>query len=88
MLEHFTQLTILIIFFIILKERGIYMKLKWALFTAILTIVAVLTGCEPLMVLDPKGPQAERQASDIYVINWNYVVYRYCCFCYFSICVN
>lgn len=41
------------------------MKLKWALFAAILTVVAVLTGCEPLMVFDPKGPQAERQASDI-----------------------
>ena len=41
------------------------MKLKWALFTAILTVTAVLTGCEPLMVLDPKGPQAERQANDI-----------------------
>ena len=41
------------------------MKLKWALFTSILTIMAVLTGCEPVMVLDPKGPQAERQASDI-----------------------
>ena len=41
------------------------MKIKWALFTAILTIMAVLTGCEPVMVLDPKGPQAERQASDI-----------------------
>ena len=27
--------------------------------------MAVLTGCEPVMVLDPKGPQAERQASDI-----------------------
>ena len=64
------------------------MKLKWALFTSILTIMAVLTGCEPVMVLDPKGPQAERQASDIYVIHWNYVVYRYRCFCHFSICVN
>lgn len=41
------------------------MKLKWVLFTTILTIVAILTGCEPVMVLDPKGPQAERQASDI-----------------------
>ena len=41
------------------------MKLKWVLFTSILTIMAVLTGCEPVMVLDPKGPQAERQASDI-----------------------
>ena len=35
------------------------MKLKWVLFTSILTIMAVLTGCEPVMVLDPKGPQAE-----------------------------
>lgn len=38
---------------------------KWAILTAFFTIVTVLTGCEPLMVLDPKGPQAERQASDI-----------------------
>ena len=29
------------------------------------TIATILSGCEPLMVLDPKGPQAERQASDI-----------------------
>lgn len=41
------------------------MKMKWALLAAIFTIVTVLTGCEPLLVLDPKGPQAERQASDI-----------------------
>ena len=31
----------------------------------LITIATVLTGCEPLMVLDPKGPQAERQANDI-----------------------
>ena len=31
----------------------------------IITIATVLSGCEPLLVLDPKGPQAERQASDI-----------------------
>ncbi|MBU7594264.1 cytochrome aa3 quinol oxidase subunit II [Metabacillus halosaccharovorans] len=41
------------------------MKLKWSLFAMMLTIAAVLTGCEPLLVLDPKGPQAERLASDI-----------------------
>jgi cytochrome aa3-600 menaquinol oxidase subunit 2 len=41
------------------------MKFKWAFFAIISTIATVLTGCEPLMVLDPKGPQAERQASDI-----------------------
>jgi len=41
------------------------MKLKWSLFAIILTIATVLSGCEPLLVLDPKGPQAERLASDI-----------------------
>lgn len=30
-----------------------------------MTLVLILSGCEPLLVLDPKGPQAERQASDI-----------------------
>ena len=34
------------------------MKTKWALLAILFTIAAVLTGCEPLMVLDPKGPQA------------------------------
>lgn len=33
----------------------------------VFTIVTVLTGCEPLKVLDPKGPQAERQAHDILI---------------------
>jgi cytochrome aa3-600 menaquinol oxidase subunit 2 len=41
------------------------MKLKWALIGLMITIASVLAGCEPLLVLDPKGPQAERQASDI-----------------------
>lgn len=41
------------------------MKIKWTFLMIIFTIVTVLTGCEPLMVLDPKGPQAERQAGDI-----------------------
>ncbi|MBS4190402.1 cytochrome aa3 quinol oxidase subunit II [Bacillus sp. FJAT-49705] len=41
------------------------MKKKWSFLTIIFTIVIMLTGCEPLLVLDPKGPQAERQASDI-----------------------
>lgn len=43
------------------------MKLKMALLALVFTIATVLTGCEPLMVLDPKGPQAERQAHDIWV---------------------
>ena len=41
------------------------MKLKWTLFTVMVSIAALLSGCEPLLVLDPKGPQAERLASDI-----------------------
>ena len=41
------------------------MKLKWAFLMVLITIATVLSGCEPLMVLDPKGPQAERQANDI-----------------------
>ena len=28
---------------------------------------AVLTGCESLMVLDPKGPQAQTQANVIWI---------------------
>lgn len=41
------------------------MKLKWALFAMMVSVAALLSGCEPLLVLDPKGPQAERLASDI-----------------------
>ncbi|QED47272.1 cytochrome aa3 quinol oxidase subunit II [Cytobacillus dafuensis] len=41
------------------------MRKKWSFLSIVFTIVTMLTGCEPLLVLDPKGPQAERQASDI-----------------------
>ncbi|MCF6136535.1 cytochrome aa3 quinol oxidase subunit II [Pseudalkalibacillus berkeleyi] len=41
------------------------MKLKLALFAVMMFGLTVLTGCEPLTVLDPKGPMAERLASDI-----------------------
>ncbi|MET3699688.1 cytochrome aa3 quinol oxidase subunit 2 [Bacillus oleivorans] len=41
------------------------MKLKWALIGLVVAIMTVLSGCEPLTVLDPKGPQAEVQANDI-----------------------
>ncbi|MDR4888000.1 cytochrome aa3 quinol oxidase subunit II [Fredinandcohnia sp. QZ13] len=41
------------------------MKIKWFFLSMVFTIATVLTGCEPVMVLDPKGPQAERQAQDI-----------------------
>jgi cytochrome aa3-600 menaquinol oxidase subunit II len=48
-----------------ISERGTPMKLKWALLSLVFTIVTMLTGCEPLLVFDPKGPQAQRQAQDI-----------------------
>lgn len=41
------------------------MRIKGTLLTLVFTIITLLTGCEPLLVLDPKGPQAERQANDI-----------------------
>ncbi len=44
-----------------MHKKGI----KVAFFSVFFTFITVLSGCEPLLVLDPKGPQAERQASDI-----------------------
>ena len=64
------------------------MKLKGAFLMVLITIATVLAGCEPVMVFDPKGPQAERQASDIMLIHWNYVGYRTHWCCNFSIYVN
>lgn len=46
------------------------LKMKWVLFTMFLTVATVLSGCEPLLVLDPKGPQAEAQAHDIMFSIW------------------
>lgn len=46
------------------------MKMKWTLLAAIFTIITILTGCEPLMALDPKGPQAQTQANDIMLSIW------------------
>lgn len=43
------------------------MKQRWLLCALGIVMLAVLTGCEPLMVLDPKGPQAARQANDILI---------------------
>ncbi len=43
------------------------MKLKGAFLMVLITIATILSGCEPLLVLDPKGPQAERQAHDIMI---------------------
>ncbi|MGR7910070.1 cytochrome aa3 quinol oxidase subunit II [Lysinibacillus capsici] len=41
------------------------MKKKWLRLIGLSTIVTMLTGCDPLLVLDPKGPQAQVQAKDI-----------------------
>lgn len=43
------------------------MKIKSAILFLVITIATVLTGCEQLIVLDPKGPQAATQANDIIV---------------------
>ena len=46
------------------------LNVKWALLTMLITISTVLTACEPLLVLDPKGPQAKTQADDIMLSIW------------------
>ncbi|MFS0639116.1 cytochrome aa3 quinol oxidase subunit II [Mesobacillus foraminis] len=46
------------------------MKPKFAVLAVVFSILTVLTGCEKLMVLDPKGPQAEIQAKDIMLSIW------------------
>ncbi len=43
------------------------MKIKWAILCMVITILPMLTGCESLMVLDPKGPQAELTANVIWI---------------------
>ena len=40
---------------------------KWALLSLVIGILTVLAGCEPLMVLDPKGPQAETISNVIWI---------------------
>lgn len=49
------------------KERGTSMKMKWAFLSLVIGLLAVLAGCEPVMVLDPKGPQAETIADVIWI---------------------
>jgi len=46
------------------------MKKKWAILTASLSMAVILAGCEPLLVFDPKGPQAQIQAKDIMLSIW------------------
>ena len=51
-----------------LKRKGVtYMKLKWGLLSFIIIIASVLSGCEPLTVLNPKGPQAETLSNTIWI---------------------
>ncbi len=46
------------------------MKIKWTWLTFFISIPILLSGCEPLLVLDPKGPQAQTQAKDIMLSIW------------------
>jgi len=46
------------------------MKVKWAIMTLILGVFTLLSGCEPLMVLNPKGPQARTTADVIMISIW------------------
>jgi cytochrome aa3-600 menaquinol oxidase subunit II len=50
------------------------MKMKWVLLAGILTIATVLTGCEPLLVLDPKGPQGRTTADVIMISIWTMAI--------------
>lgn len=43
------------------------MKRKWTLVSLAVGILAILAGCEPVMVLDPKGPQAETISNVIWI---------------------
>ncbi|WP_156291667.1 cytochrome aa3 quinol oxidase subunit II [Oceanobacillus salinisoli] len=43
------------------------MKLKMLILSLVFTIAVVLTGCEPVLVLDPQGPQAETTANVIWL---------------------
>ncbi|MFF2876095.1 cytochrome aa3 quinol oxidase subunit II [Gottfriedia sp. NPDC057991] len=46
------------------------MKNKWTLQTFFISILILLSGCERVKVLDPKGPQAQTQAKDIMLSIW------------------
>jgi cytochrome aa3-600 menaquinol oxidase subunit II len=48
-------------------ERSVTMRFKWLVFTSLLLLTTILAGCEPLLVLDPKGPQAETTANVIWI---------------------
>ncbi|MCM3033311.1 MULTISPECIES: cytochrome aa3 quinol oxidase subunit II [Niallia] len=50
------------------------MKLKKILYFATLLSLVVLTACEPLMVLDPKGPQGRITADVIKISIWTMAI--------------
>lgn len=43
------------------------MRIKWAFLSLVIGLIVVLAGCEPVMVLDPKGPQAKSIADVIWI---------------------
>ncbi len=43
------------------------MRMKWTFLSLVIGLIAVLAGCEPVMVLDPKGPQAKTIADVIWI---------------------
>ncbi|WP_318616445.1 cytochrome aa3 quinol oxidase subunit II [Sporosarcina sp. YIM B06819] len=43
------------------------MKMKWTFLGLMIGLLAMLAGCEPVMVLDPKGPQAQTIADTIWI---------------------
>ncbi|MEN1970371.1 cytochrome aa3 quinol oxidase subunit II [Lentibacillus sp. N15] len=43
------------------------MKIKWAFLSSLIITLVTLAGCEPIMVLNPKGPQAETTTNVIWI---------------------
>ncbi|MCA1028863.1 MULTISPECIES: cytochrome aa3 quinol oxidase subunit II [Cytobacillus] len=50
------------------------MKLKTSFLIGMFIVVMVLTGCEPLLVLDPKGPQGRTTANVIMISIWTMAI--------------
>ena len=63
------------------------MKIKWALLLCFFTIATVLTGCEPLMVLDPKRAKLKHKPM-ILCYQLESCRLSFLCFWYFNIYVN
>ncbi|WP_368936936.1 cytochrome aa3 quinol oxidase subunit II [Bacillus sp. SH8-8] len=50
------------------------MKFKWVCLLLLATITSLLAGCEPLLVLNPKGPQADTMANVIWISIYTMIV--------------